>query len=150
MSTLRDDLLPVFDDLRQLPDQFGLRRYSVVLRTRTWSGGEPGIGSPVDTDTTVTPPPRVRVMSPKEIAASGGTYQDGDFMIEKITPRYTSPTTGGWSPGLLHERPGASADDVVIVLTGDEGTIECTAVKFFFDRAFNYRIVARARRVVSG
>jgi len=150
MGTIRDGLLPVVDALRQLPSDFGIRRYSVTLRSRAWSGGSPGLGTATDTDTLISPAPRVRVLSPKEVASSGGTYQDGDFMIEKITPAYTSPTTGGWAPSVLQQVPGASADDVVIVMVGDEGTIECTAVKFFFDRPFNYRVVARARRVVSG
>ena len=36
--SLRDDLIPVIDELRGLPNDFGLRRFSVVLRRRVWSG----------------------------------------------------------------------------------------------------------------
>lgn len=148
--TLRDDLLPVVDSLRDLPNQFGLRRYTVTLRSRTWPGGAPGLGTPVSVDTVITPPPKVRSLSPKEIADSGGAYLDGDFMVEKITPSYVSPTTGGWSPAVLHQHPGSLAQDCLIVLMGDEGMVECEPVKFWWDRPFNYRVVVRAKRAAAG
>lgn len=148
--SLRDEILPDLDELRDLANEFGLRRYSLTLRTRTWSGGQPGMGTPTDTDVVVDPPPKVRLLTTKEIADSGGTYQKGDFKVEKMTPRYTSPTAGGFSPAMLQIAPGGSAQDVAWVLTGDEGAIECTAIEFHFDKAFNYWMVLRARRSVSG
>lgn len=150
--SIRSDLLSVVDELRAIPSSsdFDLRRYRVVLRTRTWAGGKPGLGAITDADTEILPRPKVRPLTPKEVADSGGSYQDGDFMVEKITPRYTSPTTGGWTPAMIHQRPASAAQDTAVMLIGDEGTIECDSVKFFFERAFGYRMVVRARRVVSG
>lgn len=150
MSTLRDQLLSVVDQLRYLPAQFGVRRYTVTLRTRTWSGDAPGRGTPTDVDTVLTPTPRVSVMSTDEIAASGGTYREGDFVINAITPRYTSPTTGGYTPAQLNLRPTAANQDVTVILTGDEGTVECDVVQLWFQRPFTYHLVVRARRTAVG
>lgn len=147
MSTLRDDLLPVVDELRQLPNQFGIRRYTVKVRTRTWSGANAGEGSPVDVDVTVNPVPRVRLMSTSEIASSGGTYREGDFMVTSMTPAYTG---GGYAPSALNLRPTAQNIEVTIILTGDEGPIECQPVEFHFDRPFTYWMVLRESRTAVG
>lgn len=143
MATLRDGLLPALDALRGIPNALGLRRYTVTLRARTWSGAYPGEGTVTDTDVVINPPPRVRVLSSREVANSGGTYREGDFMITAITPRYTAPTTGGSTPAMLNITPNTIPQDVAIIMAGDEGTLECQAVKFLFDRAFRYSIVAR-------
>jgi hypothetical protein len=147
--SIRSDLLSVVDDLRGIPSSsdFDLRRYRVVLRTRTWPGGQPGLGTPTDVDMEILPRPKVRPLSPQEIASSGGTFQQGDWMVDKITPDYG---TGGYTPGAIHIRPGANNQDVAVLLIGDEGTIECDAVKFWHDRAFTYRMVVRTNRTTSG
>jgi hypothetical protein len=149
MSTLRDDLLPVIDDIRKLPGEFGLRRYTVTLRRRVWSGTYAGEGSPTDTDTIVSPTPRVRVLTTEEVASSGGTYREGDFKVDSMTPPYTG---GGYSPTTLNLHPaaGTTNQEVVIILTGDEGTIECQPVEFHFDRPFTYWMVLREKRTAVG
>lgn len=146
-QTIRDKLLPTVDKLRQLPNRFGIRRYTVTIRRRTWSGGAPGRGVATDADTVLFPVPRVRVMSTDEIAASGGTYREGDFVINAITPSYGA---GGYTPAQLNLRPNGPAEDVTVILTGDEGTVECDVVQLWFHRAFNYHVVVRARRTAVG
>lgn len=144
MATLRDQLLPMIDSLRQIPQTLGLRRYSVTLRSRSFGGVYPGEGSATDTDTVITPAPRVRVVSTQEIASSGGTYRLGDFKIDRITPRYVTPTVGGWTPALLNIRPNATNQDVAVILTGDEAApLECELIKLGVDRPFNYWMVVR-------
>lgn len=147
MSTLRDQLLPVVDQLRALPQQFGIRRYTVTLRTRTWSGDRAGRGTPTDADVVLSPVPRVRVVTTAEIAASGGTYREGDFRVSAITPNYAG---GGYSPTALQVRPTALNQDVTVLLTGDEGTVECNVVEFHFDRPFTYSMVVREKRTAAG
>lgn len=152
-STLRDDLLPVVDEMRQIPDDLGLRRYSVFFRVRTWSGGKPGLGDPKDVDTYIVPKPKVRQLSTKEVAESAGTYEAGDYMIDKITPRFVDEVTGvpgGYTPGQLRPLPAGDNQDVSIILVGDEGLVECTPVNYNFDKAFRYSIVARKRRLPGG
>jgi len=144
MATLRDGLLPAIDSLRGIPNTLGFRRYTVTLRSRTWGGAYPGELGTTNTDVDINPPPRVRVVTTQEVASSGGTYRLGDFRIDAITPRYTTPTTGGFTPAQLNIRPGTIPQDVAIILTGDEAApIECEAVEFRFDRAFRYTIIAR-------
>lgn len=59
MSTLRDDLLPVLRDGRQLIQDFGLRPYRLIVRTRTWSGGSVRMGTSTDSDLEILPRPKV-------------------------------------------------------------------------------------------
>lgn len=150
---LRDGLLPVLDRLRQIPDNLGIRRYSVILRKRSWPGGVPGKGTPKDVDVEIVPKPRVRLLTAKEVADAGGTYATGDYKVEKITPKYAAEMAGGrtgWSPGQIIQAVGAQGDDIALLLVGDEGTIECTPVEYHFDRPFNYWLVARRRRQAGG
>lgn len=148
--TLRDDILPVVDEMRQIPDDLGLRRYSLTMRMRRWSGGKPGLGSPTDTDLEILPRPKVRVMTTKEIAQSAGTYRMGDFKVEKITPNFISDTERhGFKPSDLDVEADEDQEDVVAVLVGDEGEIECTVVEYHFDLPFNYWMVLRERRQAS-
>jgi hypothetical protein len=147
--TLRDDLLPDIDDLRGIPEELGFRRYQVTLRKRTWSGGEPGKGAPTNTDTHLKPAPFVRRVTAREVAESGGTYQAGDFRIDRITPAFNDAVaglTGGFAPGQLRLTVTQLSDDAIVVLTGDEGEIACTLVEVRFDRAFRYSLVVRQRR----
>jgi hypothetical protein len=146
MADVRSDVLPDLDEARALIDELGLRRYSVTIRRRQWSGGKPGLGTATNTDLVLSPRPRVREISVREVAGSGGTFESGDFRIDKITPRYTAPTTGGYTPAMLVISPANAAQDVVIVLVGDDGTKVCTLVESSFDRSFGYSMVVRPRR----
>lgn len=146
-QSLRDQLLPVINQLRQLPSFFGLRRYTATIRTRTWSGTYLGEGNPTDADVVLTPTPRVRPITTQEIAASGGTYRQGDWLVTSVTPAFTG---GGYAPSALNLRPSGSNQDVTFILTGDEGTIECQIVEFWFNRPFTYEMVVREARTAVG
>lgn len=149
MPTLRDQLLSLVSGLRQIPADLGFRRYGLTVRVSTWSGAEPGLGIATNSDVTISPKPDVRFVSVKEIAASGGTYQEGDFFVSKITPYFAGPPAGGYTPAQL--RPAVSADnqDVVYVLTGDEGAIECALIEEHLGKprgsALRYALVLRRR-----
>jgi hypothetical protein len=91
MTTLRDELLETFNDVRGLINDLGLRRYVVIVRMRTWSGGDVGLGTATNADVILTPTPRVRVLREAEVASSGGTYRTGDYRVDKITPAYAIP-----------------------------------------------------------
>jgi hypothetical protein len=147
--SLRDDLLPVVNGLRDLPGDFGLRRYSVTLVRRTYAE-RVGDGSiPTAASVTLSPAPRVRVVSTREVAESGGTYQDGDLRVDRITPRLADGS-GGYAPSDLDYESTTDRDEVVIVLTGDDGVSrEGTLVKKNFDRAFGYSLVVRLKRFMT-
>lgn len=146
-TDIRARLLPVVNKLRALPARFGLRRYAVILRRRTWSGSYCGEGTPTDVDTNLLPVPRVRPLTTKEVASSGGTYREGDFLLSAITPAFTG---GGYSPTQLNLRPTGVNQDVTIILSGDEGVIECQVVEFWFNRPFTYEMVVREKRTAVG
>lgn len=86
--TDRDDALPDVQQARADVQGVGLRRYAITIRKRTWAGGFPGIGAMTPTDLVITPTPRVRQLHSREIAASGGTYEQGDYRVDKITPGF--------------------------------------------------------------
>lgn len=90
----RDDILPDLDEARAEIAAIGLRRYSVTLRARTWTGGDPGIGTAADVDLPLIPAPRTRQLTSAEIANSGGTYEKGDYRVDKITPGYSALDSG--------------------------------------------------------
>lgn len=60
MPNLIDKLTTKVDNVRQkAADKFGLPAYNMFRVIRTWSGGELGLGSPVDVETLMTPTPKI-------------------------------------------------------------------------------------------
>jgi hypothetical protein len=95
--TLRENCLPIFENVRILFDQLGFRRYDILLRVVDWSGGTVGKGTKTVTDTPLTIGPDgygneyrigVKRISAKDVLASAGKYTDQDFVIGPITPRF--------------------------------------------------------------
>jgi hypothetical protein len=144
----RDTILPDLDTARSDVGSLGLRRYAVKIRQRVWSGGYVGLGTPTDTDLPITPQPKVEALSVNEIAASGGTYLQGDRRISGMTPYYAGPPSGGYTPAQLSASLGVSSTNIesMYVLVGDEGESHHTVVQTFFDKPFSYRVVVRQRR----
>lgn len=156
---IRDDLLPLVDELRAIPgsSDFQLRRYAVTIRRRVWSGTYPGDGTPVDQDIILAPLPRVRnsfssaTLSPQAmqyILANGNVISDRYYSIDRITPAYidasNNNTPGGYSPQQL--RTIASPDlknvEEIVVLVGDDGyRRDCVQVTFEQDRSFGYTML---------
>lgn len=94
--TLRDDVIPVVDDARQLIDDLGLRLDTVQTRRRSWSGGQPGSGTATNTDVAITPKPRVKDVPERWIHNAPGRYERGDKMVTRISATYTrAQLTGG-------------------------------------------------------
>lgn len=92
---MRDDLQPVVDDARQLVDDLGLRAFTVVVRTVTWSGGRPGSGTASNSDLTLSPKPRVRPPSPRYTFLEPGRFEDGDRVVDRISRDYTEAQLDG-------------------------------------------------------
>lgn len=88
--SLRDDLIPLVDSLREevIDDLAGLRLYTVVVRVRTWSLGI-GQGVSIDDDLELLPKPKVSTPSPSLIANTAGTVEEGDRFISRISATYT-------------------------------------------------------------
>lgn len=92
MPTLRDALLPVFQNARGLIDTLGLRQFTVTVRTRTWASGEVRVGQVyTDSDLTISPDPKVK------------ESDDGQtIVVGPITPQFTTGGGGGYTPSQLN------------------------------------------------
>ncbi len=94
--SLRDDLQPVVDEMRDLVAELGLRPRTVKTRLVTWSGAKVGLGTATNTDTTLTPTPKVREPAARLVFDAPGKYESGDIVVSKITRDYTeAQLTGG-------------------------------------------------------
>lgn len=98
--SLRSELVSVVDAGRQLAADLGLRQRSVIVRTRTWSGGRPGSGTTTDVDVTLTPPPKVAEPPSRLVGDTVGMYESGDLIVSRISRTVAEtalqePTTAG-------------------------------------------------------
>jgi len=151
--SLRDDVLPPIDAARQIIDDLGFRRFSLTIRKRSWTinGSAVAPGTPgataTRTDLVITPRPRGRSVSEAEIAASGGTYKQGDIRFDKITPAFSGAQgSGGYTPAQLYPTFTAASEDICCIVTDDEGTFEATIVSFQAERSFTVEMVVRRIR----
>lgn len=131
---LRDDLISSVDDARSIISDLGLRRHTVVVRTRVWSGGELGRGTATDTDLTLSPVPKVERVPLRLVTASGGKYQDGDRRVAKISATYTADQLGASTV--------PAGTEVLWLIDGDPHTL----VETPHERNFEWRCVVRRRR----
>jgi hypothetical protein len=95
--SLRDDLIPVVDEIREdvIDGVAGLRLYTVTVRTRTWSGGAPGRGTATNVDITLSPKPKVSDPSPRMVYGQQGAFEEGDRIVSKISATYTAAQLRG-------------------------------------------------------
>ena len=108
--TLATRLLPALNRARTKLDTFGLRRYTVTVRTRTWSSGEVGRGTPTDSDLTLEPNPKVREKDDRTLEISHITPSNGTigYTMEQLRPL---------------NAPEEGASEFFYVVTGPNGTI---------------------------
>jgi hypothetical protein len=123
MATLREGLLPVFDSARTLIDNLGLRTTRVILRTKTWSEGEVGLGTLTTTDVELVPRPKVREKGP------------GIVEVGPITPQYGG---GGYAPSDLAPSLDADQEHVWVLIGADGAEREYRWADTDTRRAFRY------------
>jgi hypothetical protein len=121
-------MLPVFDRLRVKtgPAGFDIRPTALAIITRRWTSGAVGV-TPDDatsaayTDTRLALPAvyKVRQLTTREIASSGGRYEAGDVRLGPITPAYSNAdgSQGGVSEAQL-KPDGDDATEIVYELAG--------------------------------
>lgn len=102
--SLRDDLIPLIDDVRDevVDGVAGLRLHTVATRLRTWSGASRGLGVATDVDTPIAPKPKV-IDEPNLRVSEGGRYEDSDRVVEKISATYTEAQLTGSAATALQE-----------------------------------------------
>ena len=102
------ELLSDIDSIRAIPDELGLRPFSVVVRVVTWTQGRPGLAGSLSnyTDTPMLTGggsrPKVRQVTAKDIIASGGLYHAQDMKVGPLTPSYPSTQQNGQGGGVLY------------------------------------------------
>jgi hypothetical protein len=161
VHTPRDNLLYAVDKCRTVlgPTVMDLRPTSISVITRNWSDGtDSGDGFPSDTTLTLPNYTKVRHLSQREIAQSGGVYEDGDIIVGPITPQYTSPvdgvTTGGFTEAQLAPSVTAPAGEVVYRVAQQSGATglsgDYARVEIRRDRTLRMMLVLRRMRTTPG
>lgn len=148
-GTLKDDLLPLLDELRGLPGQLGFRPYQVWIRKTEWSGSLPGRGTQAFTETRLLvgggQDPKVVEVHRKDIAAGSGELIDVEYDVGPLTPSYSG---GGIDPSVINPPQTGTPTEILFLLKGQglpaEGLL-CKKVSDVMDRSL--RIVFRVRSI---
>lgn len=159
MPNLRDSLLPAVDSIRAFEAVFGTRRFVVTVRRRVWSTLVPGQGTATNFDIPLTPKPRVRDVTTRDLTATelelinanGQKVVGNLYRLEQITPRYTPATSGGTATGgylaeqiRMWPNRDTGAVENLVALVGDDGYLrECEQITFEQDRMFNYKMLIK-------
>jgi hypothetical protein len=116
-------MLPVFDRLRAKtgPSGFDIRPTSLAIVTRRWTSGVVGVtpddatlAAYVDTRRQLPAVYKVRQLTTREIASSGGRYEAGDVRLGPITPAYTN--VNGSQGGVSESQLKPDGDDATEIL----------------------------------
>ena len=124
--SLREDLLPVFRvAARQLVQDLGFRTSRSIIRTRTWSGGAVGKGTPTVSDLELLPRPKL--------------IEDGQrsITLTKITP---SHSTGGYTVAQLNPALTAGVESYVVTIGPDSVERRWAVVELSKARNFTYEL----------
>lgn len=87
------------------PTGLDIRTTTVVQRVRTWTGGddgsEVGLGTPTDSDTTISPRPKVRELSDTEIEVGPITpsHSTGGYTVAQLNPTLVAGQQCYWIIG---------------------------------------------------
>jgi len=155
--SFRSDLLPDLADVRSIlgPGDAGLdmRPTGVAIVTTSWSGGIRNSGTPTVLSTVRLPPyTRVRHVSLREIAESGGRFEEGDVLIGPIDPAFSGDEGGGgFTEAQLAGKTTSQGTEVTYQLTQQSGATGIagtyTLIEFRRDRNFRFEVVARRSEV---
>lgn len=116
--SLKDDLLPLIDDLRSIPGELGFRPYSVTIRITTWSGQRVGEGTSTITETRLLvggQNPKVREVRNKDDVVGNVDYSNTLWEIGPITPAFPG---GGYDLGVLNPKNDGTSKTTQYILRG--------------------------------
>lgn len=142
--SLRTSLLPVVDTLRALtgPSVLDIRTVKLTIRTRVWSGSCLGEGTPTDTDLVFPQQYKIRYLTGKEIASSGGRFSADTVKVGPITPAYTG---GGYTQAQIFPETTSDNVEFIYILDGPmAGEYACQST--YTDKPFSYFIFLVRRR----
>jgi len=156
---IRDDLLFAVDTCRSIlgPPIMDLRPTSIQIITRRWVTGVRGDPYP-PTDAILALPnyTKVRHVTQREIASSGGLFEEGDIVLGRITPQYTSPVDGtihGFTEAQLAP-PVTAGQEVIYRLALQSGASgihgDYSRIQLRRDRTLHFEIVVGRQRTTPG
>jgi hypothetical protein len=107
---------------------------------------DPTTASFVDTSLVLPTIYRVRQVTTREVASSGGRYEMGDMRVGPVTPAFTRDdgSTGGFTEAQLKPDPTDEATETIYQLTGAHGG-DYALVAVESTRAFSWYLVLRRR-----
>jgi hypothetical protein len=131
--SFRTELLKTVVKIREIPGPTGLDILTtrVIVRTRTWSGGEVKLGTPSDVEIELFPRPRVRD------AGGGGTT----VTIGPITPQNAD---GGYTPIQLNPEESDGVESYYILIGPDGEERAYKLIEINDKRAFSYTLTLQA------
>lgn len=118
--SFRQNVLAALASIRAIPGPTGLdlRVTSVTVRTRTWSGGRRGVGTPTDSDLVITPRPKVRKVTLRESNASGGKWGIDDVIVDGIQPQ--TPGGVGFTRAQIAPEETVDGIEIIYVLASED------------------------------
>lgn len=141
--TLRDSLVTLADGVRALllPSRMDQAPHLLTIRTRAWSGGVRGLGTPTDTDLVMPQKLPIRLVSVHEVSDSGGMLEMGDISVRHITP---SNGAVGFTPDQLKPPITTDGTERIYVITGPHaGEYEIVELQTW--RNYSYGLILRRR-----
>lgn len=157
MTTLRKALIPALSQIDSIlgPSGLDLRPTTVSIITRITNAQH--IGAGLNTDTVLVLPNwiKVRHITQREIAASGGRYEEGSVKVGPIRPQFNDPFlgSGGYTQAQLDPKqtfdPAMRTQYAFAVIyrlaqedpTGDGIAGDYRLVELKRDRALRYDLV---------
>jgi hypothetical protein len=141
--SFRTSFLGLADGLRKLQGAtgFDVATSQLTIRKRLWAGGAAGTpGGYTDTDLALPQHYKIRTVTAREVAGSGGVLLEGDIKVGPITP---SDGAGvGYTPAQLRARATSPGEEIIYVVTGALAG-DYTCVDANFSRAFGYMLTLR-------
>ncbi len=132
----RNGILAILDSV--MPIVTPLRTTRVAVRTRQWPG-ELGLGTPTDTNLLLQAYVKVRELTSREVASSGGQRELGDVQVEGITAEYPG---GGLSLAQIAPEPPTASSEIIYVLSGAING-EYRRISVRADKPFSYELTLR-------
>lgn len=116
--SLKDDLLPLVDDVRAIAGELGFRPFQVWARKTTYSGSRVGDGSPTVTETRLLvgrQDPKVREIKSKDVIAGSQEFTSAVYEIGPLTPEFPG---GGIAESTINPQLTGVPTTFVFVLKG--------------------------------
>jgi hypothetical protein len=153
--SLRTALTPALSKIDRImgPDVLDLRATQIKIIQRTWSEGRRGGGVATDAEPAQLPNwIKVRHVTQREIAGSGGRYEEGDVLVGPIRPSFVDSqgNVGGFDEADLSPPVSKGIENVYVLtqtypdatgIAGEYGLVEMKR-----DRTFRFMLVLGRRR----